>query len=78
MKNSATGTHQRIRMQQAGQPISMHGTLVPGTYDRTSGGFSVSFDYQASSEPPLKMSREAATGNTYVDDDKFKWVLIGS
>lgn len=78
---TATGTHQRVRLQREGQSLSLHGTLVPGSWDITTGKFSAVFDVQIDHGviPVLQFTPLPGTiRDRYQDGDGNNWVLIGS
>lgn len=78
---TATGTHQRVRLQREGQSLSLHGTLVPGSWDIATGKFSAVFDVQLLQPvhtTPVQFTPVPNFEDKYQDGDGNQWILIGS
>jgi hypothetical protein len=76
MQPSATGAHQRVRMYPAGVPLPLHATIIPGSYDFTSGAFQAFFDVQDPGTPPLSFAKVAGHKALYTDDTGLEWQVL--
>jgi hypothetical protein len=74
MTNSATGSHQRLRIQANPGCPQLHGTVIPGTYDLKTQNFEIVLDVQLVTNPPLVMTH--TSGATYVDQNGLLWTVI--
>lgn len=73
MNPSATGSHQRIRLEDK-FGLQLHATMVPGTYNQM-GGFEALFDWQAVGSKPFAFAA-GTQPRQYTDQFGDTWTLI--
>jgi len=77
MPPTATESHQRVRLQRAPGWLVLHATVIPGTFDVSTGAFQASFDVDPKGTAPTSFTvAPDSTKGIYLDGANNLWTLI--